>query len=537
MSTLRWVLTAAGKSKRSICLLTAVRCTMAAIAVGYALLMQASIDAAVAGDAQRFWAACTLFAASLIFQAVLAAASKYLSESSQAHVDNALRSDVAGSIIDEGRIPDNRHTGDAMSVLTSDIAAVRDGLVNIAPEALSLLLRALAAMALLWTLAPSLVVLFIGAGALCAGASLLMRAWLKRLHATSQQAEANMRSYLQEVLESLVVVSSFGAEESIKGRLSKQLGEHLEARLGLAKGRTASSAAFNMAMQLSYLAGFAWGCYGILKGTVTYGTLMAVVQLVGQIRAPFAGFSGLFAQYTAMIASGERLRALKGKEPGARIAIDPTDVRNLTFDSVRYGYTSESEPVLADFSMNVQRGEFIAITGPSGVGKSTTLMLTLGMDSPQTGSVKINGGTSSVDAAQLAAGIFAYVPQGNMLMSGTIREVVCLGRGNVIDESALLEAARTAQALDFIEALPHGFGTELGERGTGLSEGQMQRLAVARAIYSNAPVLLLDEATSALDETTERNLLSALRKLDRTVIIVTHRPAALGFCDRVVRMG
>lgn len=535
MAALRWMYGVCRKELWGVVLLCVLRCSMAAIAVGYALLMQASIDAAVAGNAGRFWFACGLFAAALMLQVVFSAATRYVTESARARIDNALRAAVSQNVLQAGRLPGGRHTGDVMSVLTSDVAAVCEGLVTIVPEAISMAVRATAALVLLWVLAPVLAAFFVVAGLVCIAASGGMRAWLKRLHTKSQEAEASMRSYLQEALESLPVISSFAAQGKTGKALSGLMASHKTARLRLAVGKTASGTAMNLAMQLSYLLGFAWGCYGILRGTVSYGTLMAVVQLVGQVRAPFTSFSGLFPRYTAMVASCERLQALEVEPSVDKETPDGRKFEALEFKDVQYAYAGAGTLVLKGFNMRVAAGETVAIMGPSGVGKSTSLMLAMGMDAPEKGQVNVlfEGG-HAVPAVRLTAGTFAYVPQGNMLMSGTIREVVALGCAESPSEQRLREATRAAQALDFVEALPSGFDTVLGEHGAGLSEGQMQRLAVARAVCSEAPILLLDEATSALDEATERRMLASLRRLGRTVVIVTHRNAVLDYCDRVV---
>ena len=207
----------------------------------------------------------------------------------------------------------------------------------------------------------------------------------------------------------------------------------------------------------------------------------------------------------------------------------------LRFDHVSFAY-DDDRPVLDDFSLTVRRGETVAFAGPSGIGKSTALKLLLGVYAPLSGRVEVEFGDGAADVADLPAGLFAYVPQGNNLMSGTIREVVAFSDDvEKIDDARVRRACEEACASDFVEALPRGYETVLGERGYGLSEGQMQRLAVARALYSGAPILLLDEATSALDSGTERRLLASLKELeDRTVLIVSHRSGTLAACDRII---
>ena len=412
-------------------------------------------------------------------------------------------------------------------------------MVTMAPEVLSMAVRAVAAFVLMFAVAPPLGLLFVVGGLVCVGISLAMKRWLKRLHREAQEAEATMRGHLQEDLEDLVVIRSFGAAgrvmASLRGLMDRYLAAY-EHRIGAS---VASGAVFSVAMQLSYLAGFCYGCWGILTGRMSYGTLMALVQLVGQVRAPFSSLSGVVPQLAVISASRERIQALVPERREVIAAPVGAAFEALRFEDVDFGY-AEGEPglVLRDFSAEVRAGEFVAVTGPSGIGKSTMLALALGMVEPAAGHVTVAfAGGVAIDAASLAPGAFAYVPQGNMLMSGSVREVVAMSERGSVDDGRVWRACEAACADDFLRELPEGLDAQLGEGGSGLSVGQMQRLAVARAVYSDAPVLLLDECTSALDQDIEHRMLSRLRDLGKTVIIVTHRPAALEVCDRVIQLG
>ena len=487
-------------------MLCLTKCCSALIAVGYALLMQKTVDAAVARNVAAFWPALALFAAALLTQVVLMAASKWIAESAQARIENDLRTHSCGSILDAGRLPKGQATGETATILTSDATYVAESLVSILPEASSMAARAISALALMFSVAPALAALFVIAGAICVAVSPLMRRWLKRLHTTAQEAEGSMRARLQEVLESLVVIRSFGASEKAMDDLGGLMGTQLKAREHRAGGKTASSAFFNLAMQASYLAGSGYGCWGILTGHMSYGTLMALVQLVGQIRSPFASLSGLFPQIATMSASCARLRSLDAEKPQWKNPLPGSTFSKLSFRDVEFSYPN-GLPVLKSFSAEVHKGEFVAVTGASGIGKSTMLMLALGMEDPQHGTVEVEYSGSepqAIKTSHLAPGTFAYVPQGNMLMSGSIRDAVKLadqldteglhhstpescgqkskqtGHESQSGDERLKEALYVACAEKFVDALPCGMETMLGERGSGLSEGQMQRLAVAR---------------------------------------------------------
>ena len=291
---------------------------------------------------------------------------------------------------------------------------------------------------------------------------------------------------------------------------------------------------------------------------MTYGTFTAVLQLIGQVQTPFANLTGFFPRYYAMLASAERLmdaeflpdkevsEILDAKEVHRRYNEELTGLglshAGFTYRTIarlsEEGETAGRETVvLKDINLEIRKGDYVAFTGPSGCGKSTALKLFLGLYPLDEGEryLRFDGGKEPLDSSWQK--LFAYVPQGNHLMSGTIREVVAFSDKEQMKDEARIERALTiACAKEFVDELEQGVDTSLGERGAGLSEGQMQRLAIARAVFSEHPILMMDESTSALDEMTEKQLLTNLHSMtDKTVLIVTHRPAALDICDKIVK--
>jgi ATP-binding cassette subfamily B protein len=278
-----------------------------------------------------------------------------------------------------------------------------------------------------------------------------------------------------------------------------------------------------------------------MSGTVTYGTLTAIMQLIGQIQGPFYSISGYLPRFYAMTASAERLMEIEtfADDGTARSAdevyefyLDGLSALGLRDASFTYESDDAAPVVLDGVSVEIRKGEYVAFAGHSGCGKSTVLKLLMCMYPLDRGERYIAGSEGEIALDASWRRLFAYVPQGNALMNGTIREVVSFADPDAAhDEHRLRRALEIACADDFVEDLD----TVLGERGSGLSEGQTQRLAIARAVFADCPVLLLDESTSALDEATERRLLYNLRDLtDKTVVIVTHRRAVLSICDRVL---
>ena len=261
------------------------------------------------------------------------------------------------------------------------------------------------------------------------------------------------------------------------------------------------------------------------------------VQLISQLRAPLQNVSGILPQYYSALASAERLIELEKTEdekpPLEKESADrlKDNFESLEINGLCFGYGREA--VIENCSFKIEKNKITAVTGESGSGKSTLFKLILGLYSPTAGSITVNG-KIPVDAS--VRGLFAYVPQGNMVLSGTVKDNITLCNPDV-DEERLINAAKAAEIYDYISSLPDGFDTVLSERGAGLSEGQIQRISIARALLTEAPVLLLDEATSALDETTETHVLENIKAMSaKTVVFITHRNTSLKVCDRIIRV-
>jgi ATP-binding cassette subfamily B protein len=280
-----------------------------------------------------------------------------------------------------------------------------------------------------------------------------------------------------------------------------------------------------------------WGATAISKNAITYGTLTAFLQLVSQVRAPLQNISGILPQYYSAMASAERLMTIENLESEPE-SIGETELSELkeNFQKVsikNLAFSYDDEIILKNCSFEFERGKITAITGESGSGKSTLFKLLLGLYEPLGGSLNFN---DDIPINSSTRGMFAYVPQGNMILSGTIRENITLCNPDV-NEEEIIKAAKTAAIYDFITTLPDGFDTVLSERGAGLSEGQIQRLSIARALLFDAPILLFDEATSALDEQTETTLLSNIKELpDKTVLFITHRNTSISVCDSIIHV-
>lgn len=542
MKTIKWIGQALGGRKWLIGFLGIIQCALAISGIAFALIMRKAIDCAVSGIMREFYVAAIGLAVLILMQIGLRALNRFVEDDTRAVIDNRLRQKVFRGILkSEYRDVKEYHTGELMNRITSDTTVITDGAVTLFPSVLSMVIRIVGILLVMQTIEPWFVVVFLAGGILVALLSIVPRKFQKRLHKRVQEEDGEVRSFLQESLESLLVIHAFGCEEKIETENEDKMKKHRKVRRTRSNVYNLFGSGLRFLMQCGYLFGFTWCGIGILEGRITYGTLTAVLQLIGQIQTPFANMGSTFPKYASMLASAERLMEITEKASKEEINAKGTReevykrLESISFDKVSFAYDND-RPVLQKESFSVKKGEFAALIGSSGIGKSTIMKLLLSVYQPNEGEIRVQLQDETIGLQELPKGMFAYVPQGNYLMSGPIWKVVGFAeKSDCIDRAKVEEACKVACAHEFITELPNGYDTVLGERGDGLSEGQMQRIAVARAVYSGCPILLLDEATSALDADTERRMISSLKEMsDYTVFLVTHRKDVWELCDRVL---
>lgn len=430
------------------------------------------------------------------------------------------------------------HSGELMNRLTSDINVVSSAITTIIPNVVFFIVKIVGVFYILISIDVLFALVFVAGGLLVFFASSLFKPVTKRMHKRVQETDGKVRSFMQEGLSSLLMIKTFDAQDKMSDSADKLQQENYAAKrkrniLSIATG-TSVSAVFSLA----FVWGLGWGAYMLYYGLISYGVLTQIITLIGQIRMPVQGMSNIFPTYFNALASAERIMEIE-ELPDEEIInnqinvkITYAEMREICFDRITFAF--DRDRVLENTSLTVNKGEFIVIEGISGIGKSTLLKLLLSVYQPQSGQIVIRTDSKDYPVDRSTRKLFSYVPQGNFLLSGTLRENVAFVAPEATDEE-ILKAAQIACADEFIAELPEGLDTVIAERGGGLSEGQVQRIAIARAILSGAPVLLLDEATSALDEATEERLLKNLRALkDITCIIISHKKAAEQICDKVV---
>lgn len=425
------------------------------------------------------------------------------------------------------------HSGELVNRVFSDAGVIKNGVLGILPGILSTMVSFIGAAAILIALDWRFVLLMAAAGVIGTIIVLLFRKPMKERHMRMQKAEDKLHSTIQETFENIRLIKASISEERVFRQVNNRQETMEKEQIRQGKFSAVMNNSMGLMFEISWLICMLWGSAAIFRGDLTYGSLAAMIQLIGRVQGPIASAVTIAGDIYRVIASAERLMELTDL-PSETTGETLKDFDEIDIDHVSFRYEDGTDDVLRNISCVIRKGEFVALTGTSGGGKTSLFQLLLGIYSPTVGKIAFKSGSEETLACRESRSLFAYVPQGNTLFSGTLRENLMMFTDHTTDED-IRKAVSAACIDDLLEDI--GLDAELGERGVGISEGQAQRVAVARALLTGAPILLLDESTSALDEETEARMLqniSAMR--DKTLLIVTHRRAALEICDYRLHM-
>lgn len=521
-----------------IILLSILNMASAVLTLSYTMVMKTLVDAAVAGNGTEVRNTALLLAGLVLATILLG----YVRRITQVKVKNNLmqkmRMETLRKLLHKQYAGMQKyHSGELVNRILSDVSVVSGGVVNIVPPILYLVIQLIGAAWILLRMNTGFMLIMLCTGALGAVGSFMMRDRMKRYHKDTQGAEDKLHARLQETLGNLRIVKTSGVERRMESEVTRLHQKYIDMSLRHGRFSALMGVGLSLIFRGSWFYALIWGCRGIYAGALTYGSLTAILQLVGQIQSPFEGLISTMSELFGTVASAERLKELYDiDDDDFRKAESNTGTfRKIDIKNVSFYYDEERNNVLNDFNLTINAGETTAIMGLSGCGKSTLFSLLLGLYRPNSGQIHTETDTVSIDGVM--RGLYAYVPQGNALFSGTLRDNICMFCDEQPTDEKVWEAARLACIDGFIREQEHGLDTVIGERSNGLSEGQAQRIAIARALLTDRQILLLDESTSALDENTEAQLLKNISSLhDKTCLIVTHRKAALEICNRAIRI-
>ena len=509
-----------------------------AVSMAFVWICKSLIDIATSSSDGNLTLYIILMASCLLVQVALSSLETRIMSYTDIAFKNRLRHKLFSTLMGsrwDGK--ETFHSGDTLNRVMEDVRVIADAITHSAPALLSSGIQFLAAFVFLFFLNPTLAWIIPGIMVIML---LVSRSYIRRMRKLTKDirtTESSMQALMQESLQHRVVIHTLERTPYVTDSLSDQQGNLQMQVMDKTDYSIFARAMIRLGFSAGYAAAFLWGVFGIKAGTATFGMMTAFLQLVGQIQRPMMNLSRQVPSLINSLTSAERLSELSSapmEQTGDAIYLE--NKVGIRFNQVDYSYPDSPEKVLKGLSHDFVPGSTTALLGETGVGKSTMMRLMLGLLSPEKGSVEMYDSTRSVPASPLTRCNIIYVPQGNTLMSGTIRENLLLGDPEATDE-AMLEALHIAAA-DFVKELPDGLDSLCGEKGSGLSEGQAQRITIARSLLRKGGILLLDEPTASLDSATEELLLKRLsERLDgRTMILVTHRDSAASLCQHTLNL-
>ncbi|MBP1542027.1 MAG: ABC transporter ATP-binding protein [Prevotella sp.] len=540
MRYIRWI----WRNMAGIRLNTAVRMVVGVAQVMLGLLMvwlsKHFIDVTIrTGDGRDVLRMAGLLIAIVVAAILLRQLYYYMSTTAATSQSNAIRLRVFSSLFRRQMYEDQLHSGDVTSRLSKDIDTVADVTTTLLPQFVVTGSQLTGAFLLLYSMDTRLALALLLLTPLVVGFGKLFAHRLRAMTLDIRQQESVIQMQVQEGMEHNAVLRSLGSEQWVTARLDGMQGQLMSRVLRRTRFTVVTRLLLACTFSLGYLLAFIWGGLQLRSGAITFGVMTSFLQLVGQIQQPILSLLNMLPRFFYATASIDRLEELEaqGVAPvGSALPLPLAGSAGLRMRNVSFGYAAGDRLVVDGFSHDFMPGSKTAIMGQTGIGKTTLFRLMLGFVKPSAGEIALFDASSHHAVDETTRQHFVFVPQGNTLMSGTVRYNLQLARPEATDDE-LRHVLHTAMA-DFVYDLPDGIDTQLGERGIGLSEGQAQRIAIARGLLRPGSILLLDEISSSLDEQTEHELFSRLFAAcrEKTMIFITHRPAVGQLCDDVVRL-
>ena len=536
-ASLFWLFSQAGPYTKQ--LLVKLGISTFTLAMGFAgtIVSKYIIDATTSGSLNWTYVTYMILAAvfTILFSAVADIFDSYISEKFEFGMRCDMFNQIQTGVWNE---LSKYHSGDIVTRLTTDISTISSGLISIIPSAIIMGLRLLISFCILFYFDRWLAIfaLFVAPiGAICA---LLYRKKYSYYYNKLRDTESSYRTFMQESLSNIAVIKTFQLEADNMNYMKNIRSERMSLVMSSSRLSALMSAFISLVYRTAYVVAFCWSAYRISTGQITYGTMTVFLSLVSQVQGSISSLGSTIPELYRMLISARRITDIVDiqNEDYKDITSVPEQI-SVEIKDMTFAYDKKKN-ILEHLSLTVKPGDIVGIVGHSGAGKTTLIRLLLSLLKPDEGSVEYIDENGNRENAQPASRRFiSYVPQGNTLLSGSIAQNLRMGKKNASEEE-LWEALRMADADTFVMKTEDGLDTRLTEKAGGLSEGQAQRIAIARALIRNKPQLILDEATSALDEDTESRILSRITKsYGKTIFIITHRRSMLRYCNRVIELG
>ena len=540
--TLKFITNNIKGSKKKVLILSIVQTLLGLLTVGFSFMLKPVINALEDKNNDLLIRYVIILASIAVALIVLQIFYRLYYEVSYIDIENRLKNNLFKTILhkDYQEIK-NTHDEEWIHRLTSDTQVVANSILSILPSLCRMVVQLVLALVLIIVLYPIFGLSLLPFIILVILITYFMRKRLKAYHHLAQEKDGKAKVFLSESLQGLAIVHSFVKEDIFTKKNEQNLEEYKKARLKRNTFNVLCSVGFIVVYYAFYILAIIFCGNKIINGVMTIGFLSAIVALLSQLTGPLGNITSIIPRYYSLIASGERLRMENNEEVHylSKSEIDDfykSNFKSLSLNNVSYSYLDKygnKVEALKDFNLVINKNEKILIKGHSGGGKSTLFKLMLSLLKPDEGNILINDEPLDKRYEKL----FAYVPQDNLLMEGTIKEVITLFDDN-FDEDLFNKALDISESSSFVNNLANKEDTYLNEKGSGLSLGEMERIAIARAVYSDAPILLLDECSASLDALTEKKVMSNILSLkDKTIILISHHKYDEKDFDQVIDLG
>lgn len=484
----------------------------------------------------------------VLFQYLFQALSSWITAVVSSKVNNDIRHEVYSRILSAGwRDIGSYHSGDLINRLEGDASTVSSGVISFIPTAFTRAVQFLGSLAIVLYYDKTMAVIALMGAPFMFFSSRILVKTIRKYSLKTREVNGEILSYSEESMQNIQIIKSFDLTKQYINSFKEILENYRLIRLEYEKFSICMTIALSLIGVVVSYSCYGWGIYRLWKGAISYGTMTLFIQISGILTSSFSSLASLAPTAVSIATAAGRIMEITDFEPendfDREQAVKVLEASKksglrLVFDGVTFKYSEEGNEVLRNTSLEVRSGETVALVGPSGEGKTTVLKLILGLAKPTEGSIYIEALSGErVEVSDSTRRFCSYVPQSVNIFSGTIEENLRMVKPDATEEE-LINAVKCAELYDFIKSLEKGFDTQIGERGTNLSQGQLQRLAIARALLRDSEILLLDEITSSLDADTESRLLENIMHTspDKICIVTTHRESMLKYCDKVVKL-
>ncbi len=544
----KWLLKVMSRYKLEIIGYTIMGVVGIAMGFGASIASKYLIDAVVGHNNETIISAAALVIGLAVFQIIINAVSSFISSRVGTRVSNEIRSEIYDGMATANWESINKyHSGDLINRLEGDVSSVSGSVISFLPGLFTKLLQFFGCLGIVLYYDVTLAFLALMSAPVLFFSSRFMTKMMRKYNLESRQMNGKVLSFSEESIQNLQTVKAFGITKEYSEKFKVILTGYRNMRLAHDKFTILTTLVLSFIGLVVAYSCYGWGVYRLWSGAITFGTMTLFLQLSGSLTSSFSAIVSTIPSVISVATAAGRVKEITElpKEniedfEKAKSMLPAAKEKGVSVvaENVTYSYADSERNVLNNISFFAHPGETIALVGPSGEGKTTILRLLLGLVEKSQGSLKLNvPDGENIDISPSTRQFCSYVPQENAIFTGTIAENLRVVNPNAND-AELKSALKIADALDFVEALPLGLETPVGERGVNFSEGQVQRLSIARAVLCNAPLLVMDEATSALDSDTEERVLRGLMESDgkRTCVITTHRPSMLRYCNRIYEL-